>query len=359
MTTKGVHMAEMAKSFSLGDHVLAKDACYVIAEVGSNHDGDRQRAFTLIQESARAGANAVKFQLFRADRIAADLDFPETRLRDQFAKFGHTVRDLYKDNELPVAWLRELKACCKENGVDFLGTPFDEGSADLLAAEGVKAIKIASFEITHLPLLQHVAGMGLPILLSTGMASLDEIASALETIRGEGEERVALFHCGIGYPLPFSDVHLRAMMTLKRTFACPVGYSDHTPGWVVPVAAVSLGAELLEKHITMPDGKSPDHDFALDTKAFKDMVRAVRDAEAALGDGEKRVRPCEEVHYRRGRRSIYVVQDVKQGDLFAQEDLAVLRPGIGIAPGNLEKIVGKKAVRDIKAPALLQEGDWC
>lgn len=344
--------------FSIGNHRLEEDQCYIIAEIGSNHDGDKGRAFQMIRCAAEAGANAVKFQLFKADSIAADVDFPETMLTDQFSKFGRNTYNLYAGMELPESWLHELKACCDENHVDFLATPFDEDSADKLVDLGVSAIKVASFEITHIPLLKHLSKLSLPLLLSTGMANLGEIETAVNTIKGAGEQRIALFHCGIGYPAPFETVNLRCMETLRSAFDCPVGYSDHTEGIVVPVAAVSLGAAILEKHVTMPGGKSPDHNFALSMEEFAEMVSAVRRCEAAMGCSLKGVQENEVKHLLRGRRSLFVVKDMAKGEEFSRENLSVLRPGIGIAPGKYESILGKKSMSDIKAPALLKEGDW-
>ena len=198
----------MKKSFFINNHHLGVDACYIIAEIGSNHDRNKQRAFDMIELAAKANANAVKFQLFTADKIAANINLPETRLTDQFSKFGDNVYDLYKDMELPISWLRELKVCSEEHNIDFIATPFDEQSADILAQIGVSAIKVASFEITHTPLLKHIAQLKLPILLSTGMSTIEEIKQAVAVIESMGENRVGIFHCGIDYPQPFESVNL-------------------------------------------------------------------------------------------------------------------------------------------------------
>jgi len=347
------------KRININGHNLGIDPCYIIAEIGSNHDNDKSRALEMIRRAAHAGANAVKFQLFRAERIAANIDLPEARLSDQFAKFGSRVYDLYKNMELPYSWLDELKTCCSDNGVDFLATPFDEKSADRLVEIGVPAIKIASFEITHIPLLKHIGTLGLPIMLSTGMANINEIRTAVDALKTAGEDRIVLFHCGIGYPSPFDSVHLRCMETLRETFHCPVGYSDHTEGVVVPIAAVAMGAALFEKHITMEGSHSPDHDFAIETGEFATMVEAMRQCEAALGSPVKKVQENELPHLRRGRRSLFVIKDVKAGEFFTSENLAVLRPGTGLPPVEFENILGKKSVNSIKAPALLRKGDWC
>lgn len=344
--------------FDIGDHHLGTGSCYIIAEIGSNHDNNKSRALTMIQRAARAGANAVKFQLFKADKIAAKIDLPETRISDQFSKFGQTVFDLYKNLELPLSWLKELKACCDENKIHFLATPFDENSADTLAELGVPAMKVASFEITHIPLLKHLGRLRLPILLSTGMANLEEIETAIKSINSAGEDRVALFHCGIEYPVPFESVNLKCMETLRLAFKRPVGYSDHTEGVSVAIAAVALGAMLYEKHVTLAGGSSPDHDFALEMDRFEEMVQHMHECERALGSTTKEVQDSERKHLLRGRRSLFVIKDMKQNDLFTRENLAVLRPGVGIAPIHYEGILGRKATRDIKAICLLKEKDW-
>lgn len=349
----------MVKSFFIGDHKLGEHPCYIIAEIGSNHDGMLSRAFEMIQRAAASGADAVKFQLFTADKIAANIDLPETRLNDQFSKFGKTVYNLYKNMELPDTWLEELKACCDESSVDFLATPFDEESADKLVEAGVSAIKIASFEITHTPFLKHLGRLGLPIILSTGMANLVEIKTAVDTIKNSGEDRIALLHCGIEYPAPLNSVNLRCLETLRTTFDCPVGYSDHTEGIIVPITAVALGATLFEKHVTIDGGKSPDHDFAMDIEGFAQMVKSMRQCETSLGSAVKDVQGNEMKHLRRGRRSLFVVKNITKGETFTKDNLSVLRPGIGLPPALYEEVLDKKASHDILAPAVLMEGDWC
>jgi sialic acid synthase SpsE len=345
-------------NFYVGNHHLNKDPCYIIAEIGSNHDGNKDRAFLMVQLAAKAGANAIKFQLFQANKIAANVDLPETRINDQFSKFGQTVFDLYKNLELPLSWLKELKACCDENKIHFLATPFDESSADVIAELGAPAMKVASFEITHIPLLKHLGRLQLPILLSTGMTNLGEIETAIDTIQMAGEDRIALFHCGIEYPAPFDSVNLRSMETLRLAFQCPVGYSDHTQGIAVSIAAIALGAVLYEKHVTLAGGKSPDHDFALEMDEFEKMVQYIRECETALGDTKKKVQESELKHLMRGRRSIFVVKDMKKNEIFTRENLAVLRPGIGIVPALYEEILGRKSTKNLKAINLLKNGDW-
>ncbi|MGD1151783.1 MAG: N-acetylneuraminate synthase family protein [Syntrophales bacterium] len=347
------------KSFTIGKRRLGVGPCYIIAEIGSNHAMQKERAFELITRCSEAGVDAVKFQLFSADRIEANIDLPETRLFGQFAKHGKSSYDLFKEFELPVSWLKEIKACADENHVDFLVTPFDEHGADVLAEVGVPAMKVASFEITHIPLLKHLGGIKLPVLISTGMANLGDIEAAMQAVRDGGEDRIGLFHCGIAYPAKVENVNLRSMETMRLAFGCPVGYSDHTEGITVPVAAAALGAAMFEKHVTMAGANSPDHEFALDVEDLPRMVTGIHDCEAALGTNTKERQPSEEIFSRRGRRSLFVIRDVKKGERFSTKNLAVLRPGTGLPPRIFEEVLGQRATRTIKAVHQLQASDYC
>ena len=343
---------------AIGDHRLGVDSCYVIAEIGSNHAGSFSRAVEMIEKCARCGVNAVKFQLFQADKLVARIDLPETRMYGQFAKHGRRAHSMFQKVELPVSWLRDLKSCSDDNNVDFLATPFDESGADILAETGVPAIKVASFELTHTPLLKHIGGLGVPVLLSTGMADLIEIELAIDAVNAGGEDRIALFHCGIGYPVDPATVNLRAMETMRRAFGCPVGYSDHSLGLSVPFAAAAMGAAMYEKHVTMEGASSPDHEFALDLKDLSLLVEGIHECEAVLGTGEKMCEPSEEIFRRRGRRSLFVTRDLKKGDLFSEDSLAVLRPGTGLQPCIYEEVLGARATKDIKAVHQLEGDDY-
>ncbi len=323
-------------------------SCFIIAEAGSNHDGKVEQARSLIDIAADSGADAVKFQLFRADKIAArskSVIISEERFTDKPV----TLNEFYRSLEFQLEWLQPLKEYAERRGLVFLMTPFDEESADRLHEFGIAAFKVASYELTHLPLLRHLAAKGLPILLSTGMADWDEIDEALATIRRQGECPVALLHCGIDYPLQFGDVHLNAMRSMMERYDCPVGYSDHTLGWTVPVAAAALGAKLYEKHFTIDTGLSgPDHKFALGPRELKSMVRAIRDCEAAMGSPEKEVRPAEMVHYRRGRRSLHAARPIRKGEVLEESMIAVLRPGTGLPPRCIPELLGSRAAIDIE-----------
>jgi pseudaminic acid synthase len=322
-------------------------SCFVIAEAGSNHDGKLKQAKQLIDIAADSGADAVKFQTFQADKIVAGTKDEIVNIDIAGAK---TLYELYKKAELPREWLGKLADYAQGKGVILLSTPFDEEAVDDLDELGVPAFKVASFELTHLPLLKHIARKGKTVILSTAMASLGEIEEAIATISGEGNKQIILLHCGVGYPLRVEDVNLAAMDTLRQAFPYPVGYSDHTMGITVPIAAVALGAKVIEKHFTLSRNlPGPDHPFALEPHELKAMVQGIRDVEKAIGTAEKRLQEGEAVHYRRGRRSIFAKVDISKGTVITENMLAVLRPGIGLKPKYLNVVVGREAKVNIKA----------
>ena len=234
----------------IGDRDVGEGApVYIIAEAGSNHDRDLGQAKRLIEVAAEAGADAVKFQTFLADRIVAET---QTRAKylDDVLPPGKSMNELFRELELPREWHGELKAYAEECGLDFLSTPFDFEAVALLDELGVKAFKVASYELWHLPLIREIASRGKPIICSTGMANLADVQAAVDTVRATGNEQLILLHCVVNYPPPFSDLNLRAIETMHRAFGVPVGWSDHTPGWLAPVIATALGAAVVEKHFT-------------------------------------------------------------------------------------------------------------
>lgn len=325
------------------------EPAYVIAEAGSNHNRNFDTAIELIDVAARCGADAVKFQTFRADALVARTSHPIVTLSDEFARFGKTVHDMFVEVEMPLEWLPRLRDHALERGITFLSTPFDERSADLLAELGVPAFKVATYEIVHIPLLRHLARMGKPVLMSTGMASVGEIEEAVDAVQGEGNNQIALFHCPIGYPVSPENVNLAVMDTLRQTFGVPVGLSDHTLGIAIPIAAVARGATLIEKHYTL-DAKQPgpDHGFAIEPDELSALVKGVRDVERAIGDPRKRCLPTEQVHYLRGRRSLFASVDIQAGQMISRDMVAVLRPGVGLAPKFLDTVVGRSAKRNLR-----------
>lgn len=339
------------------------EPCFVIAEAGSNHNRDFNQALKLIDVAVEAGADAVKFQTYSAEKIYSKKTpkmsylkkaCPRLRSGKGLAKEDESVYDLIKRIEIPRKWHKDLADYCAGKGVVFLSTPFDLQAVDELEEVGMLAYKIASFEITHLPLLEHAARTGKPLILSTGMADLSDIEAALEVIYRQGNQNVGLLHCAINYPPKYEDLNLRAMETMRQAFQVPVGFSDHTLGIISAIAAVALGASVIEKHYTL-DRKlpGPDHPFALEPDELKAMVQAIRDTEAALGSPIKKHTEAEEEMYRLGRRSLVAACNIPKGTTITREMIEVKRPGYGIPTKMLDVVVGRKAQVDIEEDDIL------
>jgi sialic acid synthase SpsE len=322
---------------------------YVIAEAGSNHDRDMDQARRLIDVAATSGADAVKFQTFRADEIVAETP-TRAKYLDAILPPGQTMSDLFRKLELPRDWHESLKDHAEGQGLDFLSTPFDFEAVDLLDDLGVKAFKVASYELWHLPLIRYVASKGKPFICSTGMADMADVQEAVDVVREAGAlDRFILLHCVVNYPPPFADLNLRAIQTMRAAFGVPVGYSDHTPGWTAPVVAVSLGAAVVEKHFTTDRSRpGPDHRFAIEPDELTQMVTAIRDTQAALGDGVKRMAAAEADLYVTARRSLFAARAIEPGEVLAETDVAILRPGTGIEVRELPAVVGRTARRRIE-----------
>ncbi len=332
----------------IGDREVGEGApVYIIAEAGSNHDRDLGQARRLIEVAAEAGADAVKFQTFLADRIVAET---QTRAKylDDVLPPGKSMNELFRELELPREWHGELKTYAEECGLDFLSTPFDFEAVALLDELGVKAFKVATYELWHLPLIREIASRGKPIICSTGMADLADVQAAVDTVRATGNDQLILLHCVVNYPPPFSDLNLRAIETMHRAFGVPVGWSDHTPGWLAPVIATALGAAVVEKHFTTDrDRAGPDHRFALVPDELTEMVRAIRETEASLGDGVKRMAESEADLYVTARRSLFAARPIAVGTVVTEADVAILRPGTGIEVRDLPNVIGRTARRPI------------
>ncbi len=339
------------KTIEIGGQTVGdKNRCFVIAEAGSNHNKDMTTAKRLIDAAVTAKVDAVKFQSFTAGKIAADTLHPVAQLGDRFGAYGKTLHSFYKNSELPKGWIRDLFDYAREKGICAMSTPFDEQAVDDLVELGMQAIKIASFELVHLPLLRHAAQTGLPLILSTGMATLGEIEEALDAVAAAGGTNVALLHCNIEYPPAMCDIELRAMDTMRSAFHVPVGFSDHTSGIHIPVAAVAMGACIIEKHFTLAkDDRGPDHGFALEPDELSEMVASIRDVEQARGVGRKGRVAAEETHAVRGRRSVFAARDIPAHTIIELDMLAVLRPGVGLHPRHLGTLVGKKTTRMVRA----------
>lgn len=336
---------------------LRSERVFVIGEIGVNHNGSVDMARRLVDAAAEAGADAVKFQTFRAEEVLT----PQAEMADyqsqNLGKSG-TQLDMVRQLELSPDDFHCLKGHCDAAGIAFLSTPFDEGSADLLAELDVGAFKVSSGDLTHLGFLAKLAGFGKPIILSTGMGNLGEIEEALEAIEAAGDPEVALLHCVSDYPARVEDCNLRAMATMERAFGLPVGWSDHTLGDAVTLAAVALGARIIEKHFTLDrDLPGPDHKASMLVEELATMIERIRDVEKALGSGRKRPTEREASTARVARRSIVAGQDIPAGTRLSAEMLAVRRPGSGLRPRHLNDLVGMVAQRDLPQNSLLSFRD--
>jgi sialic acid synthase SpsE len=325
---------------------------YIIAEAGSNHDQNLEKALALVDAAAEAGCDAVKFQTFNAEEIASEWQSPQTALPKEFGRWWKNLKELYRSCALPDNFHEPLWRRAKERGIAIFSSPFSETAVERLARLGVPALKIASFELVHLPLIRQAARTGVPLILSTGMADLGDIERALSAAVQAGAQQVALLHCGSNYPLEPSSVHLAAMDMLRQAFGVPVGYSDHTLDIAVPIAVAARGGNLLEKHFTLSrKGSGPDHSFAVEPGELSIMVKHMRTAQAAIGESYKRRQPEEAAHAIRGRRSVFAATDLAVGDLLTAEKIKILRPGVGLEPSALELVLGRRIRRAVKAGA--------
>jgi N-acetylneuraminate synthase len=320
----------------------------VVAEAGVNHNGSQSRALKLVDAAAAAGADAVKFQTFEASRLAA-ASAPLSGYQRAGTKAESQVAML-RDLELPREAFAELAQRSKKRKLLFLSTPFDEASADLLEELEVPAFKVGSGDLTNTPFLRSLAGRGRPILLSTGMATLEEVAEAVEAVRAGGNPGLALLHCVSSYPAPPEQANLLAIDTLRREFDLPVGYSDHTLGLAVSLGAVARGASVVEKHFTLDRRlQGPDHALSLEPHKLAELVTGIRAVEVALGDGEKRPQPAEEENRTVVRRSLVAARNLEAGERVGPGDVAIKRPGGGLAPSELDRVVGAELARPIAA----------
>jgi N-acetylneuraminate synthase len=331
---------------------------FVIAEAGVNHNGDLKLARALIDVAVEAGADAVKFQTFRADRLVTP-DAPKAEYQLQTTGNDESQFEMLKHLELSPDAHRELKSYCEERGIVFLSTPFDEEAVDLLDGLGVPAFKISSGDLTNSPLLEHVASKGKPVILSTGMSELSELIEAVSVLNTAGCENPVLLHCVSNYPAQPQEINLRAMQTMRSAFDVPVGFSDHTEGIDVALAAVALGACVIEKHFTLDRTlPGPDHLASLEPGALRELVRSIRRVESALGSGRKAPAASELETAKSARRSLVAARDIPAGAILEREMVVMRRPGAGMSPSMLETLLGRQAVRDIAAGTLLNEDEF-
>jgi N,N'-diacetyllegionaminate synthase len=336
--------------FQKGLSSLGAGGVFLIAEAGVNHNGSLETALGLVDAAAAAGADAVKFQTFRAEAVASRFA-PKAEYQKHTTDPAESQVAMLKRLELDRPAHEALLARCRERGIRFLSTPFDLESIDLLVGLGLDVFKIPSGEITNLPYLRRIGSLGAEVILSTGMAELAEVGEALAALAAAGtrRERVALLHCTTEYPAPFAEVNLRAMLTLGQAFpGVRVGYSDHTAGIEAAIAAAALGACVIEKHFTLDRGmEGPDHKASLEPGELAALVAAVRNVQAALGDGIKRPAACERKNRAIARKCLVAARPIRKGAAFAEADLAVKRAGVeGVSPMRWDEVLGRPAPRD-------------
>ena len=329
----------------------------IIAEAGVNHNGDIAKAKALIDKGAEAGVDYVKFQTFKAEKLVTK-QAQRASYQDKNTQNNDSQYEMLKKLELSQALHQELMDYCNQKGVKFLSTGFDSESLTFLAQLGVTIAKVPSGEITNLPYLRQVASLFPEVILSTGMATIDEIKDAVKVLidNGVSKNKITILHCNTEYPTPMEDVNLKAMLHIQRELGIPVGYSDHTLGIEVPIAAVALGAIVIEKHFTLDKTlPGPDHKASLEPDELKAMVSAIRNIEKAIGgSGLKEVSKSEEKNKPIVRKSIVASTDIKKGDIFTSETLTVKRPGTGISPMQWDEVIGKEAKRDFQEDELIE-----
>lgn len=328
----------------------------IIAEVGVNHNGDIKIAKQLIEAAKWAGADVVKFQTFRAANLVTK-EARKAEYQKVFTASNESQHDMLQRLELSRAHHEQLIKECLRHKIDFLSTAFDADSFDMLVELGIKQVKIPSGELTNLPLLRRICRLGMPVLLSTGMATLGEIEAALAVAEQSGTPRsmITVLQCTTEYPTPMVDVNLLAMVNMRAALGVEVGYSDHTEGIEVPIAAVALGAKVIEKHFTL-DRKlpGPDHQASLEPQELKAMVDGIRNIEVALGDGVKRPSSSELENKRISRKSLVAIRPIRAGEVFAAENIAAKRPGTGISPMQWDEVIGRSAPRDFSIDELIE-----
>jgi len=335
---------------------MSSQRVLVIAEAGVNHNGDMELARRLVAAAAAAGADVVKFQTFSAERLATR-DARKADYQGRTTGTHESQQAMLSKLELSAEAHHMLIDCCRQHEIEFCSSGFDERSVDLLAELGLNRFKIPSGEVTNLPYLRHIGRLGGPLILSTGMASLEEVESALAVLEGAGTPRqcITVLHCNTEYPTPISDVNLRAMLTIRDRLGVAVGYSDHTEGIEVAVAAVALGATVIEKHLTLDRTlPGPDHRASLEPDEFQAMVRAIRNIELALGDGIKRPSQSELKNSPIARKSLVAAQYIRAGEQFSPQNLAVKRPGTGLSPMRWDEAIGQRAKRDFQPDELIE-----
>jgi N-acetylneuraminate synthase/N,N'-diacetyllegionaminate synthase len=349
----------MAKKVKVADRWIGEgEPVFIIAEAGVNHNGSLEMAKQLVDAARKVGADAVKFQTFKAEKVVSS-HAPKAAYQKSTTDPAESQLEMVRRLELSYEAFRELKAYCDQRSIIFMSTPFDEDSVDFLESLDVPVFKVPSGEVINHPFLKYIAQKGKPLIMSTGMSYLSEVDEAVRAVWDTGNELLVLLHCVSNYPADPTDANLRAMQTMATAFQVPVGYSDHTLGIEIPLAAVALGACAIEKHFTLDrDLPGPDHRASLEPAELKAMVDGIRKVEQALGIGHKMPASSEEDTRCVARRSLVLREDVPKGALIQANMLTALRPAGGIPPNLTSYVVGRKAAHSLKAGAILQWGDF-
>lgn len=326
----------------------------IIAEAGVNHNGSLELALKMVDEVKKAGADIIKFQTAKPEKVISRYA-EKAEYQKETTGAQESQLEMCKKIHLRFEDYIVIKKYCEEVGIEFLSTPFDLDSINFLENLGCTVWKIPSGEITNLPYLERIAKTGKPIILSTGMSTMEEVDAGMNTLRKNGAGEITLLHCTTQYPTPYEEVNLNAMDMLRQKFRCRVGYSDHTKGIEVPIAAVAQGASVIEKHFTLDKNmEGPDHKASLEPDELQEMVRAIRNIEQALGDGEKRPMPSEIANKVVARKSIIAARDIKKGEMLSEENLTTKRPGNGISPMRWYEVIGETAKRDFMEDELIE-----
>lgn len=328
---------------------------YIIAEAGVNHNGRLDLAYKLCDEAKHAGVDAVKFQTWKTELIVTEQTSLAAYQIENITNKEESQFEMLKKLELSYPDFISIKKYCEEIGIQFLSTPDEEESLDFLCSLGMPLIKVGSGEVTNIPYLRKIGSKGLPIILSTGMSILGDVELAYQTLQKAGADDITLLHCTTNYPCPMSEVNLRAMITLKHAFKCPVGYSDHTVGIEVPIAAASMGATIIEKHFTLDKTmEGPDHSASIDPSELCEMVRCIRNIEMAMGDGVKKPNHSEEVISTVVRKTIVARRDIHIDEILCEDNLTVKRANEGISPVFWDSVVGEKAAVSYKKDDIIK-----
>lgn len=338
----------MNKSIKINDSIIGLDRTYIIAEMSGNHNMDFDRAVKIMEAAKDAGADAIKIQTYTADTMTLNCDNKYFQITQGTLWDGRTLYDLYQEAYTPWEWQPKLKKIADDLGIDFFSTPFDLTSVDFLENMGTPAYKIASFEITDIPLIEKVASIGKPVIISTGIATLADIELAMETCKKAGNENIILLKCCSVYPTPYENINLKTMVSMAETFDCITGLSDHTMGGTVAGASVALGGKVVEKHLTLnrADG-GVDSAFSMEPNEFKQMVSDIRIVEKALGKVTYEL-GTKQLAEREHSRSLFIAKDMKKGEVFTTENIRSVRPGFGLHTKYYEEVLGKKVNHDVK-----------